>query len=198
VTQLLGSIPATSIRNLAIRNLVVSASAATILLTVATGASGSPDAVSRTYSTTVYSTAAGPAVSANDATTADVDPRTGLAQYSEVAENSGGALGDYLKTIENMEPALKATAGDFARQTAALDSAHTAMVAAALRKDDEPDVEEQGRSAIRGANEAINAQGKADEYTANLDRTGAFERQWGRKRAQQPAAAPGSDAAAQM
>jgi hypothetical protein len=188
MTQPRGSVPATPIRNLAnrnlaIRNLVVSTGAATILLTVATGASGSPDALYRTYSATVYSTAAGPAVPENDAATADVDPRTGLAQYSEVAQNSGGALGDYLKTIENMEPALKAVAGDFARPIAALESAHTAMVAAALRKDDEPDVEEQGRGAIRGANEAINAQGKADEYTANLERTGAFERQWGRKRA---------------
>lgn len=49
------------------------------------------------------------------------------------------------------------------------------MASAAVRKDDDPDVEEQGRSAIRGANEAINAGGRTDEYTANLDRTGAFE-----------------------
>lgn len=191
MTQLLDFIPATSIRNLTIRNLVVGASAATILLTVTTGTSGSPDTVTRTYSTTVYSTGTAAVVPANDATAANVDPVTGAAQYSAAAQY-GGPLGCYLRTIENMEPALEATPGDFARQSAALDSAHSAIVAAALRKDDEPAVEQQALSAIRGANEAINAQGKTDEYTANLDRTGAFERQSGHKRPQQPAAAPSS------
>jgi len=190
-------IPTTSIRNLVIRNLVVSASAATILLTVATGTPDFPEAVTTTYSATVVSTGAVSAVSANDPTTADVDSAAAPAQYSEAAQN-GGPLGCYLRTIENMEPALEATSGDFAPQAAALDSAHSAIVAAALRKDDEPDVEQQALSAIRGANEAINAQGKTDEYTANLDRTGAFERQSGHTRPQQPAAAPGSDAAARM
>jgi len=133
----------------------------------------------------------------SDAATAQIDPATGLAQYSEIARNTGGALGDYLKTIENMGPALKATSGDFAPQCAALSAAHTAMVRAALGRLDVPSVEQQGRLAIQEANEAINAQGKMDEYTENLVKTGALERQWGRRPDQQFAVSPGAEAGPQ-
>jgi hypothetical protein len=51
---------------------------------------------------------------ADDAANAQIDPTPGLAQYSGIARNTGGTLGDYLKTIENMAPALKATSDDFA------------------------------------------------------------------------------------
>lgn len=163
MTQLLDLIPATPVRNLRnLRSLVVGASAVTVLLTGATGTSSSPDTDTdaMAYSTTAYRTTA---------------YSTAAVQYPGAAQN-GGPLCDYLRTIENMERALRATTGDFAPQTAALDSAHSAMVAAALGKGYEPDAEEQARNAIRSANQAINAQGKTDEYTANLDRTGAFER----------------------
>jgi hypothetical protein len=40
-------------------------------------------------------------------------------------------------------------------------------------------VEQQGLDAIQHANEAINAQGKTEEYTENLLSTCAGERQWG-------------------
>jgi hypothetical protein len=140
-----------------------------------------------------FATRVPPAVrKADDAASAQIDPRTGLAQYSEIAQNTGGTLGDYLKTIENMAPALKATPGDFAQQAAALDAAHTAMARAASRRVDVPAAEDQGRSAIQGANEAINAQSKTEEYTDNLVKTGAFERQWGRRSDQRLAVSPGT------
>ena len=129
-----------------------------------------------------------------DDAAAQVDPPTGLAQYSDVARNAGGTLGDYLKTTENMAPALRVTSGDFAQQVAALDAAHAAMARAALRRGDASSVEAQGRRAIQGANEAINAQGKTEEYTDNLLKTGAFERQWGRRPDQQFADSASADA----
>lgn len=138
-----------------------------------------------------FATGVLPEIQADDAATAQVDPSTGQAQYSDVARNTGGTLGDYLKTTENMGPALRATSGDFARQVAALDAAHAAMARAALAKAESSSEEAQGRQAIQGANEAINAQGKADEYTQNLLTTGAFERQWGRRPDQQLAVSPG-------
>lgn len=188
MTQKLSTLPASRTLSTA-RHLVVSAGAAAVLLTAMTGISGhSPAAPVSPAVLAAFDSAAPGIQAASDPTMAHADPVTGLEQYSEVAQNSGGALGDYLKTVENMEPALKATPGDFARQTSALDAAHTAMVQAALRKDDEPAVEEQGRSAIQQANEAINAQGKVDAYTDSLVNTGAFERQWGRKRDQRPSA----------
>lgn len=100
-------------------------------------------------------------------------------RYTSVASGAGGTLGIFLRTVENMEPALKATSGQFSAQVRALDTAYRSMVRAARRPGDATGVEKQGLDAIQLANEAINAQGKTEEYTDNLYSTGAGQRQWG-------------------
>ena len=133
MTQQLSTLPVSRTLSTA-RHLAVSAAAAAVLLTAVNPGPESGAAGARGFVPTGFADppAALPAVLAafdtvapgiqttNDPTVAHTDPTTGLERYSQVAENSGGALGDYLKTIENMEPALRATPGDFARETSAL------------------------------------------------------------------------------
>lgn len=123
MTQLFDSIPATSIRNLASRNLVVRCECGD---DPAHRGDGYLRLRRRRHQDLQHHGlrhrhgSGGPG---DDVSTAHNEPRTGLAQYSVVAQSSGGALGDYRGRSRTWS--LKATAGDFARQVAALDSAHT-------------------------------------------------------------------------